>query len=323
MLGNLIALLILIALVVLFGWLTYRAIRSKKLWVKIAGGVFGGLATLVCVAVTLVTSKGMIELYRPHPVAAVNVTIEGTPEQIARGEHLAEFLCASCHSQNGELPLSGGNSLSQDAGLPLGDVYAPNITPAGKIKDLSDADIFRILRTGVEPSGRLTAMGFFPVRHLSDEDAKAIIAYLRHSQPVQGERPPLNPSLLFLAFNGLGVFTAEAADSQISPVSAPPKAVTQEYGAYIANFGSCRDCHGPNLAGNAPPPAPPGATNLTVVMPQWSKADFFQAMRTGVDSTGHQISPPMPWKNIGKLDDVELEALYEYLHALTPIRASK
>jgi len=323
MLVNLITLVILIALVVLFSWLTYRAVRSQKLRVKIAGGVLGAAATLVCLAVTLVIGKGMFDLYRLHPIAAVDVTIEGTPEQIARGEHLAEFLCAACHSQNGELPLAGGNNLSQDTGLPLGDVYAPNITPAGRIQDLSDADIFRILRTGVEPSGRLTAMAFFPVRYLSDEDAQAIIAYLRHSQPVEGTRPLLNPSPLFLAFYGLGFIKAEAADSPISPVSALPKAVTQEYGAYIANFGSCQDCHGPNLAGNAPPPAPPGAPNLTVVMPRWSKEDFFQAMRTGVGPTGNQIRPPMPWKSIGKLDDVELEALYEYLHALTPITTSQ
>ena len=58
-------------------------------------------------------------------------------------------------------------------------------------------------------------------------------------------------------------------------------------------------------------------------MPQWSQDDFFMAMRTGVDKTGHQISPLMPWKTIGKLDDVELEALYEYLHALTPVLANK
>jgi hypothetical protein len=56
-----------------------------------------------------------------------------------------------------------------------------------------------------------------------------------------------------------------------------------------------------------------------VVLPQWSKEQFFQAMRTGVDFTGHQIRPPMPWKAIGTLDDVELAALYEYLHALSPV----
>ena len=323
MLVNLVVLVILIALVVLFGWLTYHAVRSKKIWVKIVGGVPAALLTLGFLAVTLAIGKGLFDLYRPHPVAAVDVTIEGTPEQIARGEHLAEFLCASCHSQNGELPLSGGNNGSNDIGLPLGDIYPPNITPAGNLQNLSDVDIFRILRTGVEPNGRLTAMAFFPVRYLSDDDATAVIAYLRHSQPVQGERPPLNPSPLFAAFVGLGFINPQAADSPIQPVTAPPKAVTKAYGEYVANFGSCQDCHGPTLDGKAPPPAPPGAPNLTVVMPQWSKADFFQAMRTGVDRTGHQINSPMPWKNIGKLDDVELEALYEYLHALPPMTASR
>lgn len=323
MLVNLIVFVVLLALVGLFGWLTYRAIRARKLWVKIAGGILGGLATFVFLAVTLALGKGMLDLYRPYPVAAANVTIAGTPEQIARGQHLAEFLCASCHSPNSELPLNGGNNLSNDTGLPLGDVYPPNITPAGKIQDLSDADIFRILRTGVDPHGRLTAMAFFPVRYLSDEDAQAIIAYLRESQPVASSRPALNPSPLFVTLLGLGMMKAEAADAPIAPVTAPPKAATQAYGEYIANYGACQDCHGPNLTGNAPPPAPPGAPNLTVIMPQWSKEDFFQAMRTGVDPTGRQIDPLMPWKTIGKLDDVELAALYEYLHALTPITAGK
>lgn len=73
------------------------------------------------------------------------------------------------------------------------------------------------------------------------------------------------------------------------------------------------------LSRDAPPPPPPGAANLTVIVPNWSKEEFFSTMRTGVDNNGHQIRPPMPWKTIGKLDDVELEALYVYLHGLTPI----
>jgi mono/diheme cytochrome c family protein len=324
MLGNVITLLILIALVVLFAWLTRRAWKSKRAWVKWPGIILAGLLTLLFAGVTLIIGKGVFDLYRPYPVAAVNIPIEGTPEQIARGEHLASFLCATCHSTNGELPLSGGNNLSQDSGLPLGDLYPPNITPAGKLQGLSDGDIYRILRTGVEPGGRLTAMGFFPLRNLSDEDAKAIIAFLREQKPVEGTRPPLNASPLLAAFVGLGFIKADAAGGSIQSVSAPPKAITREYGEYVASFGDCRGCHGPTLSGDAPPPAPPGAANLTLIVPKWSKDDFFQAMRTGVDRNGHQIQPPMPWKTIGKLDDVELEALYTYLHELTPItRTSK
>lgn len=323
MIVNLIVLVVLIALVILFAWLVLRAWRSKNTAVKWGGTILGGLLALVVLAVTVVIGKGFYELYRPYAVAPVTVSIAGTPEQVARGEHLAGFVCASCHSQNGELPLSGGKNLSADTGMPLGDVYPANITPGGKLKELSDADVFRILRTGIEPSGRLTAMAFFPVRNLSDEDAQAIIAYLRQAPAVENTPPALSASPLLLALVGAGMISPEAANSPIQPVTAPPKGVTAEYGKYVMSFGDCVGCHGPALTGNAPPPAPPGAANLTVVMPQWSKDDFFKAMRTGVDPTGHQISPVMPWKTIGKLDDVELEALYVYLHGLTPILPNK
>lgn len=322
MLGNLIPLVVLVGIIVLLAWLTRRAWRSKRAPVKWVGVVAAGTLTLLFTLGTLVVAKGFFDLYRPYPVAEAHVSIAGTPEQIARGEQLAAFLCASCHSPNGELPLSGGGNLSQESGLPLGDIYAPNITPAGRIQHLSDADIFRILRTGVDPDGRLTAMGFFPVRHLSDDDASAIIAYLRQAPAVEGAPPPLNPSPLFLAFTGLGLVKADAATAQIQPVSAPPRAATKEYGEYVTNFGACRDCHGAALDGVAPPPAPPGAPNLTLIMPQWSQEDFFRAMRTGVDPTGRQLNALMPWKNIGKLDDVELAAMYEYLHSLTPVAAN-
>ncbi len=319
MLGNILWLLGLVAIVVLFAWLTRRAWGSRRAWLKYPGIILGGLLTLLFLVVTLVIGKGMFELYRPYPVPAVNVSIAGTPDQVARGGHLASVLCASCHTENGELPLSGGGNMSAETGMPLGDVYAANITPAGKLKELTDGDVYRILRTGIDPSGRLTAMSFFPVRNLSDEDAQAIIAYLRQSKPVEGTRPPLNPSPLLAAFVGLGFISPEAASLPIQPVSAPSKAVTKEYGAYILSFTDCKGCHGPTLSGDAPPPAPPGAANITAIIPKWSKDDFFKAMRTGVDVTGHQIQPPMPWKQVGKLDDVELEALYEYLHGLTPV----
>jgi mono/diheme cytochrome c family protein len=217
--------------------------------------------------------------------------------------------------------LSGGNNLSADSGLPLGDIYPPNITPAGKIQGLSDGDIMRILRTGIEPGGRLTFMNFVNTRHLSDADAQAIIAYLRQAPSVSEQRPPVQFSFLTMLFVGAGLISPDVPSS-IQPVTAPPKAPSQAYGEYVVNFMDCRSCHGPTLSGDAPPPAPK-APNLTLFMPNWTKDDFFQAMRTGVDKTGHQIQPPMPWKTIGLLDDVELQAVYEYLHNLPPIQVSK
>lgn len=318
MIGNLIGLLVLLAIVVLLGWLTLRAWRVKRAWLKWPGVVLAGLLTVLLALVTIVVGKGVFDLYRPYPVAAVTVSIAGSPEQIARGEHLASVLCASCHTTNGELPLSGGSDFGRESGLPLGEMVPPNITPGGRIRDLSDADIYRILRTGVEPGGRLTAMAFFPVRYLSDDDAKAIIAFLRRQKPVDALQPPFNPSPLLAAFVGLGFIKAEAATLPIQAVSAPPRAANAEYGKYIREFMACADCHGPMLTGDAAPPAPPGP-NLTAIVPKWSKDDFFKTMRTGVDPSGHQVQDPMPWRLIGKLDDTELEALYLHLHALAPV----
>jgi hypothetical protein len=41
-------------------------------------------------------------------------------------------------------------------------------------------------------------------------------------------------------------------------------------------------------------------------------------MRTGIDPGDHAIQPPMAWKAYGRMDDVELTALYTYLRSLTP-----
>lgn len=318
MIGNLIPLLILIALVVLFAWLVLRSWRAKNAIVKWVGVIIAGLLTILFALVTLVYAKGMLDLYAPKPVAAVNVTIAGTPEQVARGEHLASVLCASCHTTGGELPLSGGNDIGGDSPLPVGTIFPPNITPGGKLAQLSDNDVMRILRTGVEPGGRLTFMAAFPVHNLSDEDAQAIIAYLRSAPSVSKEMPPAVASPVLVFMIGAGVVKTDAP-STIQAVTAPPKAENVEYGHYVMSFMDCTGCHGPTLSGDGGPLAPPGAANLTLIVPKWSKEDFIRALRTGVDVTGHQIQPPMPWKTIGKLDDVELGALYEYLHQLTPI----
>jgi hypothetical protein len=64
------------------------------------------------------------------------------------------------------------------------------------------------------------------------------------------------------------------------------------------------------------PPNPVGP-NLRAVA-GWTKEDFIQTMRTGVKPDGNPLKPPMPWKNIGSMNDTDLTALYEYLKALPP-----
>ena len=82
---NLIVLLIVIAIAVFLGRLTYRAIKAQRLWVKIAGGLGAGLLTLLFAAIAFLGAKGMADLYFPGAEPAPDLTVEGTPEQIARG----------------------------------------------------------------------------------------------------------------------------------------------------------------------------------------------------------------------------------------------
>lgn len=318
MIGNIIGALVLVALVVLFGWLTKRAWGTKRWFIKWPGVILAGLLTLLLALIAGLSIKGVWQFYMPYPALPVNITVNSTPETIARGKHIASMMCANCHTMNGELPLSGGNELFADSGLPLGQAYPPNITPGGKLKELTDNDIYRILKTGIEPGGRLTVMVAVDTRHLSEEDTRAVIAYLRSAPAVEGQKPPVSMSFMSMIFAGAGLLPLNVP-SKIETVSAPPQAATKEYGEYIVSFMDCRGCHGPTLSADGGMLAPPGASNLTVFMPQWTKDDFFKAMRTGIDKTGHQIQAPMPWKTVGLLEDDELEGLYLYLHSLTPI----
>ena len=52
----------------------------------------------------------------------------------------------------------------------------------------------------------------------------------------------------------------------------------------------------------------------------WNEEVFIQAMRNGKHmGAGRPILPPMPWQNIGKLDDSELKAIFAYLKSIKPI----
>ncbi|MBI3761605.1 MAG: cytochrome c, partial [Chloroflexi bacterium] len=97
MFGIIISLIILAALVALFAWLVRRAWGAKRAWLKWPGVALAGFFTLVFGLVTAVGAIGTYRLFAPRSVPVPSVTVQGTPEQVARGQHLAEVLCAACH----------------------------------------------------------------------------------------------------------------------------------------------------------------------------------------------------------------------------------
>jgi mono/diheme cytochrome c family protein len=318
MLINLISLVILVALVVLFAWLTRRAWRAKRAWVKFPGILLAGLVTLLLALVAIMAGIGMWKVYVPRNVPVAQVKVAGTPEQIARGEHIANVMCAECHNVTGQLPLSGGRNISEQFNLPLGDVVPVNLTPAGPVQDWSDGEIIRAIRQGIDKNGHpLFAMSGLAEEfgNFGDEDAQALVAYLRNSPRVENQTP--EESLSFIAILLVGTGLVPDAPARPGPITAPPKAATAEYAQYIISYAGCNSCHGKDFTGGSGGLSPIGP-NLTVLVPKWTREEFIQTMRTGVDPTGHPLSDAMPWKYRGRMDDEELTAMYVYLHGLTP-----
>ncbi len=246
MLGNIIWLLVLVAIVVLFAWLTRRAWGSKHKILKWPALLLSGLLTLVLALVLVVVLIGFYKLNEQHNNPVANIQVTRTPAQIARGEKLAH-ICVRCHTSDDQLPLSGVNFLAKFAGPPVGTLYAPNLTPSGNIKDWSDGEVIRAIREGVHRDGRsLLILPAEDFRNLSDDDVQALVAYLR-SQPATGGSTPTNEFNLFGALF-INLFDLRTAQQPAGSVTAPP-AGTREYGKYMVDVIGCRGCHGKQLEG--------------------------------------------------------------------------
>ena len=273
-----------------------------------------------------------------------NINISADSAAIARGKYLTygPAHCAHCHApferlaemESGvEVPLTGGFGLE----IPPGKFNAPNITPDPEtgIVNKSDGEIYRMLRHNIRPNGMAT-IDFMPFINMSDEDIKAIIAYLRSTRPVKSELLNTEFSFLGKALLALEVIKPGVPDEPI-PVSVEI-AATKEYGQYLSYaVTNCRGCHsdrdlktgayiGEYYAGgfvfddnmtNGWKFTTPNLTNdpETGHMYEWTEERFIQRMKTGrvFDYS------PMPWAAYASMDTVELQAIYRYLKSIDPV----
>ncbi|MBW3533901.1 MAG: cytochrome c [Gemmatimonadetes bacterium] len=278
----------------------------------------------------------------PAPPPDLGRLVGDTAGLVERGAYIVRdvSVCGHCHAADPEMdpdgPLSGGMAFN---GWRTGTIRAANITPdvATGIGDWSDAEVVRALRTGVHRDGRilLPIMPYFWFNGMSDRDALAVARYLRSRPPV--EHGVENDPSLFYRILGEAFVSPEPPVE--GPQRAPPAGPTAEYGAYLATrVALCADCHTPRegirqtwdtdrlFAGADDPPSgfPARPDNLTpdsaTGIGDWSEEDFLRTLDTGVNPAGDTLHPFMPWRQVRRMRQDDLRAIYRYLRTLPPIR---
>ena len=134
----------------------------------------------------------------------------------------------------------------------------------------------------------------------------------------------------------VGIGAAVLPWRAIAPIARPDASVyaaaTIARGQQLAALGDCAVCHtsinGVLNAGGRPLETPFGviySTNITTDVATgigaWSYPAFERAMREGVHRDGKQLYPAFPYTHFAKTTDADLQALYAYLMAQSPVRA--
>jgi cytochrome c553 len=308
---NSICLVFLIATTALLVWSCTRAWRVRNNLLRWGGVSLAAILAAVVSLVSVLTIVGLFKLHtRNAPVPDLNIA--RTSQQIQRGQAISKSFCDACHSKTGQL--TGGVDMGEELPIPVGSFVSSNLTPAGRLIHWSDGEIFRAIRNSVDADGHwLTIMSYTNAGKLSDDDIAAVIAFIR-TQPSAGQQAPNPPD----QFNLLGVIMLGAgmlpAGKPVFPgrITAPAKGPTVAYGEYILSYQDCRECHGAELTGGVQGQLAPIGPGLTLIN-DWSLQEFIATLRTGIDPSGHQLSKQMPWRPIGRMDDEELSAVFEYL----------
>lgn len=133
----------------------------------------------------------------PQPVTA-SVPPSDQSNQVARGEYLVKMsACADCHTpqEKGQpipgMDFAGGFLLHE----PKGDVVSANITPAASgIGYYNEATFIQAMRTGKVGARPLHySMPFYFFGKMTDDDLKAMFAYLKTLKPIKHQLDNYEP----------------------------------------------------------------------------------------------------------------------------------
>ena len=192
----------------------------------------------------------------------------------------------------------------KEDGLP-GEIYATNLTPdkATGLGSWTDGEILRAMREGVDKDGNalFPIMPYNNYRQLTEEDAQAIVAYLRTIPAIEHKVPerkldfPLNVIVNLMP----------------KPMDGPAPAAPQDQlarGKYLFTAASCADCHtpqtskGPDLtragaggmvfhAGPLSYPAPNITQDKDTGIGSWTDTQLQVALTQGLRPDGKGLRP--------------------------------
>lgn len=251
---------------------------------------------------------------------------------VKRGEYLVTAGdCVACHTAPGGKPFAGNYVLN----TPIGKITTPNLTPDKEtgLGNWSEADFEKAFRQGIDEDGSYLypAFPFAWYTKVSDEDVKAIWAYLRSLEPVKEAR---KPSEIPFPFNiRTALVTWRAAFFTAGRFEPDPNASAEvNRGGYLVEgLGHCGMCHNERkivgnsgLAGKlgggvidgwyAPNITPDGHQGIGA----WSDEQVVSYLKTGAapgDKPGVAAGPMRQAidESLSKMTDADLRAIVAYL----------
>lgn len=265
--------------------------------------------------------------------AALVGTAHAQSDLVKRGDYLVNgvLTCGNCHTPKGptgdikEKAFSGGISWDE----PPFKVTAPNITQDKEtgIGAWSDADIKKVLRTGVRPNGTPVAMvmpsSFYQI--MTERDIDAVVAYLRTLAPIKNKVPdPI--------YKMRQVHPPFPGGEQ--PYTDAMMGDKVKKGFYLATIAHCMECHTPMGprgrefssklgTGGFEFPGPWGKSvsrNITSHKEKgigaWSDAEIKRAITQGISKDGSKLKPPMGFHYYATMTGDDLDAVVAYLRTV-------
>ena len=254
---------------------------------------------------------------------------------VKRGQYLVNgpMACSNCHGTRAEdFSIVPGKEFAGGFHLvdPAFDVFAANITPDKEtgIGNWTDEQIMTAIRRGIDPEGKIIfpPMPVPTYNNLSDDDVKAVVAYLRTLKPVHNQVSESKWNI------------PQQAMPPPKGTPAPPMSDKLAYGRYIVTAQAhCFECHtpvgpqGPDMsklgAGGMDIQLAPGmdvrTPNITsdpeTGIGKWTDQQIKDALTKGVTPTGQHLSPPMPFPWFKNMTPEDLDAVVAFVRTIPPV----